>query len=224
MKIESLVLNEIETNCYLLACEETGKGIVIDPGGEAGKIKEKIDEWKLKVKYIVNTHGHIDHIAANREVKEFQENEPLICIHQEDAKMLNDAQKNLSLFVGQTGNSPPPDVLLKEGDRVEAGTLLLEVIHAPGHTEGGICLKSGDKIFTGDTLFAGGIGRTDLPGGSLETLLSSIRKKLLVLDERIKIYPGHGPSSTLGREKKNNPWLSASTENNRSSSGGGGKE
>ena len=196
MIIESLIVNELETNCYLLGCEETKEGVVIDPGGEAKKIKERIDALGLKIKYIINTHGHIDHIAANKEIKEFKGG--LICAHQEDAKMLTRSQKNLS---------PSPDILLKNGDKLEVGTLILEIIHTPGHTEGGICLKTEDKIFTGDTLFAGGIGRTDFPGGNLKTLLNSIRKKLLILDERIKIYPGHGPTSTLGLEKRNNPWL-----------------
>jgi glyoxylase-like metal-dependent hydrolase (beta-lactamase superfamily II) len=200
----------MEANCYILGSEETGEGAIIDPGGEAEKIRKMINSLGLKIKYIINTHGHIDHIAANKEIKEFKEGgKSLLCIHQEDAKMLTSTQKNLSLFMGRAVKSPPPDVLLKEGDKIEVGTLILEVIHTPGHTEGGICLKTEDKIFTGDTLFAGGIGRADFPGGNLQTLLDSIKKKLLILDERIKIYPGHGPPSTLGLEKKNNPWLRA---------------
>jgi glyoxylase-like metal-dependent hydrolase (beta-lactamase superfamily II) len=201
MIIESLIVNEMETNCYILGCEETKEGVVIDPGGEAEKIKERIDTLELKIKYIINTHGHIDHIAANKEIKESEEgNKPLICVHQEDAEMLTRSQKNLS---------PSPDILLKNGDKLEVGTLILEIVHTPGHTKGGICLKTEDKIFTGDSLFAGGIGRTDFPGGDLKTLLNSIKKKLLILDEKIKIYPGHGPPSTLGLEKRNNPWLRA---------------
>jgi glyoxylase-like metal-dependent hydrolase (beta-lactamase superfamily II) len=157
------------------------------------------------LKYIINTHGHIDHIACNNLLK--AKTKALLLIHRLDADMLVDANKNFSSFMGKVICSPPADKLLEEGDEISLGTLNLIVIHTPGHTPGGISLVSNNMVFSGDTLFAGGIGRTDLPGGSYPDLIKSIKEKLLILGDDKTIYPGHGPDSTIGEERRTNPYL-----------------
>lgn len=233
--IHKLVVGSIESNCYILT--EGNEAIVIDPGGDPQLILDKLKASRTKVTYIVNTHGHIDHIAANAEIKNATGAE--ILIHKKDAFMLADGMANLSSFFSEspvTSNSA--DRLLEDGDDIEVGNLKLKVIHTPGHTQGGICLLGDKKIpnfkvaedvvlltedsqicekktcflgngfvFTGDTLFESGIGRTDLPGGCYKTIIDSITKHLLVLKDETVIYPGHGNISTIGRERRNNPFL-----------------
>ncbi len=207
MFLKRLVVGELETNCYLIACKRTKKAVVIDPGGEeeVDLVLNFLQENNFDLKYIINTHGHIDHIAGNNLLK--AKTEALLLIHRLDADMLVDANKNFSSFVGKEICSPPADKLLEEGDEISLGTLNLIVIHTPGHTPGGISLVLNNIVFTGDTLFAGGIGRTDLPGGSYQDLIKSINEKLLILGDDKIIYPGHGPDSTIGEERKTNPYL-----------------
>ncbi|MDD2401182.1 MAG: MBL fold metallo-hydrolase [Clostridia bacterium] len=206
MEIVSLVVGMIQANCYLVYDKETLATLVIDPGAEGEKIQEEIEKRHLQVKYIVNTHGHNDHIAANQYLKEVT-GAPLL-IHEEDAKMLTDASLNLSAYMGRLIDRPVADRFLQEGDVLDIGNISFEIIHTPGHTCGGICLVGEGVCFSGDTLFKGAIGRTDLPGGSFEVLINSINNKLVKLDENIVVYPGHGSSTTIGEEKCSNPYLS----------------
>ena len=207
MFLKKLVVGVLETNCYLISCKKTKQAAVIDPGGEneVDLILDFLQKNNFDLKYIINTHGHIDHIAGNNLLK--AKTEALLLIHRLDADMLVDANKNFSSFMGKEICSPPADKLLEEGDEIVLGRLNLRVIHTPGHTPGGISLVSNNIIFTGDTLFAGGIGRTDLPGGSYQDLIKSIKEKLLILGDDKIIYPGHGPYSTIGEEKRTNPYL-----------------
>ncbi|MEW6620250.1 MAG: MBL fold metallo-hydrolase [bacterium] len=200
--IHKLVVGFMESNCYIL--EDGNEAIVIDPGGDAYLILDKLNELKTKLIYIINTHGHSDHIAGNNELK--NATGAKILIHKKDAVMLTDSSSNLSAFFYEPIITSA-DRLLEDGEYIETGHLKLKVIHTPGHTQGGICL-SGDKfIFTGDTLFAGGIGRTDFPGGDYKTLIDSINQHLLILEDETIIYPGHGNISTIGEERKTNPFL-----------------
>lgn len=192
-------------NCYILGCEDTGEAAVIDPGDEADRILIKLSEARLKVKYLINTHGHFDHVAANKRMKEITDADLLI--HPEDAPMLAELNKAASSFGLSAENSPDADRHINDGDEISFGSITLKVIHTPGHSRGGICLYTPGYLFVGDTLFAGSIGRTDLPGGSYDTLIASIKEKLLVFDDNTIVYPGHGPETTIGREKKINPFL-----------------
>lgn len=205
MIIETLAVGSLGANCYIIGCSDTKEGVVIDPGGSSNAILNTVKSLGLNIKYIIDTHGHIDHIGANDEVKKATGAE--VIIHEDDKDMLTNHQKNLSMFMGEELSFSPADRLVKDGDTIEFGNLVLEVIHTPGHTRGGITLKLDQKLFVGDTLFAGSIGRTDFPGGSYEDIIKSIKTKLLVLPEDTKVYPGHGPVSTIGYEKKTNPFL-----------------
>jgi glyoxylase-like metal-dependent hydrolase (beta-lactamase superfamily II) len=206
MLLKTLVVGPIAANCYLLGCPQTGEGAVIDPGDEAERILQAARGAGLQIRYIINTHGHIDHIGANHALK--VATGASILIHSADAPMLVEPGKNLSAWVGSRIKSPPADTLLQEGDSISIGkTIKLTVIHTPGHTPGGICLKGEGLIFTGDTLFAGSIGRTDFPGGSHQQLLHAIKEKLFTLDDNLKVYPGHGPASSIGTERVENPFF-----------------
>ena len=204
--IKIIPVGMLETNCYIVGDPASGEGIIIDPGDEFSKIAAAIDNTKLKIKYLINTHGHHDHIGADWQVKE--KYGCRILIHEEDAGMLGNPLLNLSFKKDRSEvKDLQADQLLQEGDVVSAGAIKLEVIHTPGHTPGCICLLGNGYLFTGDTLFAGAVGRTDLPGGSFEKLNNSIQTKLKPLPDTLKIYPGHGASSTIGREKRENPFM-----------------
>lgn len=207
MNIEILPVGSLEANCYILSCENTKEGVVIDPGDEGERILSLIKDLGLKIKYIINTHGHYDHIASNKDVKDVLKCELLV--HEDDYEMIIDPKKNLSYLMGNTEDGVAADISLQDGDIIEFGDIKLKVIHTPGHTRGGICLyNEKDKTcITGDTLFYGSIGRTDLYGGDYETLIKSIKEKLLVLPDEVVTYPGHGPQSNIGLEKQINPYL-----------------
>ncbi len=207
MIIEKVVVGSLEANCYIVARAEGADSIVIDPGAEAGKIMGRMKAHGLTPAAIVNTHAHVDHMGADLAIRKEAGAEVPLAIHKDDAGALTNAEMNLAAFVGVDAGAPVPDQLLSDGGVVEAGGICLEVVHTPGHTPGGICLLAGKHLFTGDTLFAGGVGRTDLPGGSWKTLMESIREKLLCLDDDIRIYPGHGPESTIGAERRTNAFL-----------------
>ena len=197
--LKKLVVGGMKANCYIFGDASTKEVFIIDPGGDAEKIKAMVDEHDYKVKSIINTHGHIDHVSANRH---FQWP---VWIHKDDAMFLEDSKKNLSSLFGFNLKSPPASKLLEEGQVLKIGEIELEVIHTPGHTPGSICLKSNGILFSGDTLFYDGIGRSDFPYGSQEELLRSIRNKVLTQKDDTIVYPGHGPATTVGREKKSNP-------------------
>ncbi|MFZ5641949.1 MAG: MBL fold metallo-hydrolase [Bacillota bacterium] len=205
MLIKCIPLGGMGANCYVVACDDTKEALVIDPGGEPRPVLSFVEKEGLKVKYIVNTHGHIDHIMGNDLLK--QATGARVLIHELDAEMLQNPRLNLSGFMGGSIKLAQADQLLTEGDTVEVGKVSLEVIHTPGHTRGGICLKGDGVVFTGDTLFSGSIGRSDFPGGSAETLINSIKTKLLPLPDDTAVYPGHMQESTMGEEKKYNPFL-----------------
>jgi glyoxylase-like metal-dependent hydrolase (beta-lactamase superfamily II) len=211
MLIESMVVGEIQANCYIVGDGKTPEVAVIDPGGDGPDIIARIEKKKYNVKFIINTHGHVDHIWSNDQLKAAYPDAKL-CIHELDAPMLASSESNLSSFLALRVTSPAPDKLLREGDTIRVGGLELKVIHIPGHSRGGICLltESGDGkkiVFCGDTLFQSSIGRTDLPGGSHSQLISGIKKKLLTLPDDTRVYPGHGPPTTIGEEKLYNPFL-----------------
>jgi len=195
--IECIAVGSMFSNCYLLGDTETREGAVIDPGDDYERIKERVDKHNLQIKFIINTHGHIDHIGANKRFA------VPVWIHREDATFLSDPAKNLSLFFGLPFSSSGEVQILKDDDTISMGEIKFKVIHTPGHTPGGICLyyADGNCIFTGDTLFADGLGRTDFPYASEDTLLKSIKERLLTLPGETVVYPGHGPSSTIGRER-----------------------
>ncbi len=205
MKLLSLMVGEMGVNCYIPYCEETGQALVIDPGDNGDKILRLTEKNKVQITMILLTHGHFDHIGSVKEIKE--QTGALVAIHSEDAEMLTDPEKNLSRFVGQESVQSPADILLKDGKELQIGTMKLTAIHTPGHTPGGLCYLSNEILFTGDTLFEGSVGRTDFPGGSQTILMQSINNKLMVLDDDLNVYPGHGRVSTLGRERNTNPFL-----------------
>jgi glyoxylase-like metal-dependent hydrolase (beta-lactamase superfamily II) len=193
-----------DENCYVVS-DDTGEGVVIDPGGMASTILAYIREAKLSIKAVLNTHGHCDHIGADDAIRDATE-APLY-IHKEDAPMLGDVKLNLSAFMGFRALARPAEHLLSEGDVISFGQSKLEVLHTPGHSKGGVCFVGDGVVFTGDTLFAGSIGRSDFPGGSEVELIGNIKKRLLVLPDDMKVYSGHGPSSEIGWERKCNPYL-----------------
>ena len=207
MLIRRLMVGPLQTNCYVLGCETTKEAAIIDPGGNADAILREIEQQDLTVTLIINTHAHVDHVSANAEIHEATE-APL-AIHELDAPALADPVRSLSLLMGSSEPSPAPDQLLKEGDQMEVGTVSLKVLHTPGHTPGSISLWSEEArvVFTGDALFHMGIGRTDFPGGSHDTLMQSIREKLFSLPGDATVYSGHGPATTIEQEKTSNPWL-----------------
>ena len=197
-----LPVGEIEANCYILSSDQTHNAILIDPGDEYPKIKAFLDTKGITPKLIVHTHGHIDHIQADNEF-----NLP-VYVHKLDVALLENPDRNLSSFLSHPFNVKAPIKPVEDQEHITLDDIGLEVIHTPGHTPGGICLKADTIIFTGDTLFAGSVGRTDFPGASQKELIQSIRGRLLIFPDTTIIYPGHGPRSTIGKERKNNPFLS----------------
>lgn len=205
MIFEGFVAGHMQANCYIIGCPATGEAAVVDPGGDADRILARLKARGLRLRYIILTHGHVDHIAALGEVREATGAEVLI--HAGDAEMLTDPTRNLSFFMGRRLRFSPAERLLADGDTIEVGTVRLEVVHTPGHTPGGICLKTDDLVITGDTLFAGSIGRSDFPGGNHRQLIRSIKERLLCLPGHTRVYPGHGPETTIEEEKRYNPFL-----------------
>lgn len=207
MIVRTVRVGALGTNCYIVGCEKTRKALVIDPGDEPAKILAALRASELECGSIVNTHGHVDHIAGNAGVK--AATGAPIEIHEADAQALVDPGLNLSVLAvsapvpGAEGIAGPgADRLLREGDEVVAGSVRLRVIHTPGHTPGSISLVGDGVVFCGDTLFAdGGVGRTDFPGGSYDALVRSIEVKLFRLPDDTVVYPGHGPATTIGRER-----------------------
>lgn len=203
MKYEIVVVGALETNCYLVYCEETRECAVIDPGANPGKIVAAISDLELKPVIVLNTHGHIDHVGANADI--VQKYAVPLAVHAADAKMAQACDDiELTLLLGAR-SSPPPDRLLAEGDEIAFGRASLKVIHTPGHTPGSVGFLSGRVLFSGDTLFCGGVGRTDLPGGSWKELERSLRERIMTLDDETIVLPGHGPWTTIGQEKDSNP-------------------
>ena len=208
MILKKLVVGPFAANCYIVGSELTKEGVIIDPGDEARQILKKVKDLQLDIKVIVLTHGHIDHIGGVKEVKEATGAE--VAIHTDDAKSVSGQEGRLiSMLVSGLSYPAPssPDRLLNGGDSIDIGDLNFLVLHTPGHTPGGICLLGNGVVFTGDTLFNYGVGRTDLPGGSHSQLMNSLHTKLMVLPDETIVYPGHGPETTIGAERRGNPYL-----------------
>ncbi|MCZ6679279.1 MAG: MBL fold metallo-hydrolase [Candidatus Poribacteria bacterium] len=207
MILESLVVSPFQSNCWILGCEETRAGVVIDPGDEAERILKVVEAHKLTLKYLIHTHGHLDHVSATAAIQ--RETGAPVLIHEADGMLLDHLSAQGMMFGIAAPEPPAVDQYIREGDRISFGQYTLSVIETPGHSPGGICLKLEDEglLFAGDTLFQGSIGRTDLWGASYEQLMDSIRDQLMPLDDETIVHPGHGPSTTLGREKRENPFL-----------------
>lgn len=204
MKVISVVTGALLENAYIATDGESGTAVVIDPGDDARKIEEQIDRLGLKVPYILLTHGHADHIGAVDELRERYHAK--VAVHEKDAEMLTSGTSNLSSFMGVPFSIGPADILLKDGDTVEVGNLALHTLHTPGHSQGSVCFLGDGVLFSGDTLFEDSIGRTDFPGSSMEEMRTSLQR-LKMLAEDYDIYPGHGASTTLKREKAMNPYM-----------------
>lgn len=209
MDIEQLRVGFMAVFCYLVSCPQTGKALFIDPAGDEERLMQRVNEKGLDLETIVNTHGHPDHTCGNARVK--AHSGARIMIHELDAPMLSSGHaQDMSRQWGFTP-SPPADKTLKDGEEIPVGDVRLRVIHTPGHSPGGICLLSDGNLFTGDTLFVGGIGRTDLPGASMAQFMKAIKEKILTLPGETVVWPGHDygarPSSTVEVEKMTNPWL-----------------
>ena len=208
MRVKQMMVGMMGVCCYIVACDETKEAVIIDPGGNEDDILTACQQENLKVKYIVNTHGHPDHVCGNRQLKEATGAE--IVMHSADADFFS--QSSVEQFFSQLGlpASPPVDKRVEDGDTLTFGNETLKVILTPGHTPGGICLYSHPNLFTGDTLFAGGVGRTDFPGGNTQQMMTSIKERLLSLPPDTSVWPGHGyggDRSTIGQEKTGNPFI-----------------
>jgi glyoxylase-like metal-dependent hydrolase (beta-lactamase superfamily II) len=209
MKIDCLALGAYETNCYVLrSIEQAEDCLIIDPGLEAAELIDFLQENKLNPVAVLLTHGHIDHIAG---LVELRENYPdvKVYIHKLDAEMLDQPFLNLSAMTGMAFDTEPADFYLEENSQIELAGIKLQVLHTPGHTPGGICLYSQEDglAFVGDTLFAGSVGRTDFPNGSMTQLIKGIKQKLFTLPDKTKVYPGHGPATSIASEKAHNPFV-----------------
>ena len=209
MKIDRLILGDFQTNCYILRVDpQAGDCIVIDTGLESGEMIDFLHDSKLYPIAVVLTHGHADHIVGLAELrKHFPKIK--VYIHKLDAEMLTNPRNNLSALTGRMFRTTPADTLLDDGDFIEQAGIKLQVLHTPGHTPGGICLYCREEgiVFVGDTLFADSVGRTDFPGGSMTKLIESIAQNLLTLPDETVVYPGHGPFTTIGRERTHNQFL-----------------
>jgi hydroxyacylglutathione hydrolase len=208
MLIKQMTVGMMGVCCYIVACDITKEAVIIDPGGNEEDILAACQEADLKIIYIINTHGHPDHVCGNRRLKD--DTGADIVMHAADADFFS--QEQVGHFFSQLGlpASPPADKCVVDGDTLTFGKETLTVIHTPGHTPGGMCLYSKPNLFSGDTLFAGGVGRTDFPGGSTQELLHSIKTRLLVLPPDTIVWPGHGyggERSTIAEEKAGNPFL-----------------
>ncbi len=199
--IKKIIVGTLENNCYLIGDEGSGEIMIIDPGDEPDRILDLVEEDRYKVKYIVFTHAHFDHVAAVTEIKEATGAQ--IVLHRDDLELYDNAQTQARVWGFEIDPLPKPDVLVAEGDQIEVGALSFQVLHTPGHSRGGICLFGKGVVVTGDTLFAGSVGRTDLHGGDMGQLKQSFNR-LMRLPDTTRVLPGHGPESTIVKEQTGN--------------------
>jgi hydroxyacylglutathione hydrolase len=206
MILKTVHVGITQTNCYVVGCEEKREGVVIDPGGHPDRILRVLEENSLGVRYVLNTHCHFDHMQANADI--VAATGASLALHPADIPLLR-AKGGANLFGMPGKESPLPDVELENGQVLKVGTLRFEVLHTPGHSPGGVTfyLEQEGVAFVGDVLFADGVGRTDLPGGNWGRLMKSIREVLFAMPDETIVYPGHGPQTTVGRERRHNPFL-----------------
>jgi hydroxyacylglutathione hydrolase len=204
--LKHLLVGPLQVNCYILGCERTRQAAVIDPGGDVDRILMALAKDELRLVYIINTHGHFDHTGGNKGLKDATGAQLLI--HRADAPMIMQQGGGGAPFGMVIQNSPAPDRYIDEGDVITFGDISLKVLHIPGHSGGGIALATDRMVFVGDALFAGSIGRTDFPGGDYDGLIEGVRKKIFTLGDDVVVYPGHGPQTTVGEEKRHNPFFS----------------
>lgn len=205
MWVQGLVVGPLQVNCYIVACDETKEAVVIDPGGNAPQILSLLDENDLKLTRIINTHAHFDHVGAVHELKEACRVK--FCLHRDDLPVLDAYDAQLSFFGLRAGPKPQVDEFLEDGDEITFGTAALRVLHTPGHSPGSVSFAGDGVVFCGDLLFAGSIGRTDLPGGDYQTLIQAVRTRIFPLGDDVTVCSGHGPLTTVGRERAHNPFL-----------------
>jgi glyoxylase-like metal-dependent hydrolase (beta-lactamase superfamily II) len=203
--VHQMSVGPLQVNCFIVACRRTSEAAVIDPGEEGERILHFAEQKGLKIRKVVNTHGHFDHIGANQHIIEMTGAELLI--HADDLPLLQNARSHAEVYGLAVAASPEPDRLLDQGDHVQVGDLTFQVFHVPGHSPGGICLMAEGHLFVGDVLFSGSIGRTDLPGGDFDSLVKGVRERLFTLSEETIVHPGHGPDTTIARERENNPFV-----------------
>jgi hydroxyacylglutathione hydrolase len=203
--LKMLMVGPIQTNCYILGCSHTKEAAVIDPGGDTDQILMTLAKDRLRLVYIINTHGHFDHTMVNGQLKKVTG--ASLVIHRLDAPMILNQAAQGSMWGVKLENSPPPDLYVEEGDEITFGDIRLKVLHTPGHSPGGISLVTDRMVFVGDALFAGSIGRTDFPGGDSDGLIRNVREKIFPLGDDVVVYPGHGPRTTVGEERKTNPFF-----------------
>jgi hydroxyacylglutathione hydrolase len=205
MNIERLVTGPVSVNTYVLWTREGGDCIVIDPGGYTPALAAFLKQHRLRPAYILLTHGHFDHIGGVYRLKELYG--ATVMIHADDAVMLTSAKENLSVLAGVSIVMPPADEMLTDGAVIEADGVRLTVMHTPGHSPGGVCLVGEGVVFSGDTLFWESVGRTDFPSSRPEALAKSLQDRVMALPDDTVVYPGHGPETTIGYERRNNPFL-----------------
>lgn len=203
--IQQLSVGPLQVNCFLIACQKTHEAVVVDPGEEGTRILHLAKSQGVEITTVVNTHGHFDHIGANQQVIDASGAE--LMLHAADLPLLQNARNHAEVYGLTVNPSPDPDKLLDQGDTFAVGELSFSVFHVPGHSPGSICILCEGHLFVGDVLFAGSVGRTDLPGGDFDALVEGVREKLFALPDETIVHPGHGPDTTIGRERKMNPFV-----------------
>lgn len=205
LRIVGFPLGPLQTNCYIVCEEDSRKAVVVDPADDGQRIWKILQDEEWVLEKILLTHGHIDHIGGVASLKELAGAE--VWIHEKDSTMLTNPERNFSAFMGSSYTCQGADSFLEEDQVIGIGDSEIRVLHTPGHSQGSVSFLGNDFVIVGDTLFQGSVGRTDFPGSSTTELLNSIQQKLMVLDDETRVYPGHGPSTTIGQERKENPFL-----------------
>ena len=205
LRVYVMEVGPLAENTYIVEHAATRKGVVVDPGFEGEEILGRLAERGITLEKILLTHGHLDHVAAVRVLKE--RTGATVHIHPDESDRMQTAGVQGRMFGLHIENPPPPDVLIGEGDRIGLGDQTFQVLHTPGHTPGHVTFLAGEMAFVGDLIFAGSIGRTDLPGGSYEALIRAVREKIFTLPDRTILFPGHGPATTVGEERRSNPFF-----------------
>jgi len=203
--VHQMSVGPLQVNCFVVSCIKTKEAVVIDPGEEGERILQVAEKAGLNIRKVVNTHGHFDHIGANQHIVEKTGAELLI--HADDLPLLQNARNHAEVYGLTVAASPEPGRLLEQGDTFQVGELSFRVYHVPGHSPGGICLLCEGHLFVGDVLFSGSVGRTDLPGGDFDSLVEGVRERLFTLPDETIVHPGHGPDTTIGRERQENPFV-----------------